>query len=219
MISPDPLFDKHPGTFLPHDVILAQLQRWRFRFRERRIASRANPHSGVYNFAARFTVFCRRESRHGALPLPLWRFYCRNRAMQGNVSGKVQHKAMIGVRLWPQPPAYHLHIQRRGHCGAQQGNQICVRRIKSGGEHIGVSQGLNLFCLKIRQNLRTFGFWCVSGHASRIDATHFQRLTHVLGMIHARTEQQPACAAFCPRNNFIHNGLILRLIINCGLQL
>jgi hypothetical protein len=47
---------------------------------------------------------------------------------------------VIGVALGTQTPARHLDVKAWRHGGAQHGNQVNVRVIKPGGQHIGVRQ-------------------------------------------------------------------------------
>ena len=60
---------------------------------------------------------------------------------------------MIGVRLHAHPTACHLHIQARAHRRAQHGDQVNVRVIEAGGQHIGVCQGSQAAGLEVCKDL------------------------------------------------------------------
>ena len=115
----------------------------------------------VADLDRRFTV---------AVACLLWRLHRGNRTVGGHHASKVQHQAVVGVAFDPHPSACHLNVQAGAHGGAQHGDQVNVRVVKSGGQDIGVGQGEQTASLKVGKHslaflLRRFTRYAVSGNA------------------------------------------------------
>src|SRR5690606_22793921 len=88
-----------------------------------------------------------------------------NGAMPCYVLGKVQHQAVIRVRLWPQTTACHLHIKRGRHSGPEHHDDIGIWRVKSCRQHVSVSECAYLLGFECGNHLLALALWRFSCQA------------------------------------------------------
>ena len=114
--------------------------------------------------------------------------------MRSHHPREVQHQAVIGVALDSHSSPRHLHIQTGAHRWAQHGDQVNVRVIKAGGQHIGIGKRTQTASFEVGNHALAFFLWCLTRHALSRHTLLAQDFCNVLRVLDASAENQPCFA-------------------------
>jgi len=173
--------------------------------RERVPAIRTGAHRGVHDAVALGAVLggCNAIlTALGALGLD-----SINRAVAGDVAGKVQDQAIGLTRRQPTAAPHDLDIQPRRLCGAQHGEKVHAWGVEPGGEHIGVGQALNPAGLEVIDDGLALRPGRVPDDGLTAHTTRTNRIAHMVGMVHTGTEDEPVLAVLAVGEDFVNGGL------------
>ena len=103
-----------------------------------------------------------------------------DRAVPGDVAGKVEHQAVVLAGREPGAAAGHLHVEAGGFGRPQHGDQIDRRCVEAGGEHAHGGERPDLAALEARDDTIALGRGRIAEDGGARDAALADCLRHVL---------------------------------------